>query len=129
MNNIDTNLYDIVLDEVLYLIERAENKKHLNIPRIENLSDYSYAKDKVKRTKTYEKCFHLIAKKSFTEYVESLIANKRQAYLLVDANKLEAYADFYREETAMWQASINEYISYLRQGHIIDMLLGRNRED
>ena len=125
----DMQELDLLIEDILILVDRAEKKKHLNIQRIENLQDYRHAKVELKRTKIFEQCFHKASKTLFTEYLQSLFSNRRQPSLLIDANKLDSYAEFYREEALMWQVSIDEYLSYLSTGHAIDAFMGRDRED
>lgn len=125
----DIQKLDLLIEDILILVDRAEKKKHLNIQRIENMHDYRRAKAELKRTKIFERCFHKASMTLFDEYVQTLLTNKRQTSLLIDANKLDSYAEFYREEVFMWQASIDEYLSYLGTGHVIDAFLGRDRED
>ena len=125
----DMQELDLLIEDILILVDRAEKKKHLNIQRIENLQDYRQAKVELKRTKIFEQCFHKASKTLFNEYIQSLFLNKRQPSLLIDANKLDSYAEFYKEEALMWQVSIDEYLSYLGTGHAIDAFLGKDRED
>jgi len=125
----DMQELDLLVEDILILVDRAEKKKHLNIQRIENMYDYKHARTELKRTKIFVQCFHKASRTLFQEYIESLFKNKRQPSLLIDANKLDSYAEFYKEEALMWQVSIDEYLSYLNLGHAIDAFLGKDRED
>jgi len=127
MNKIE----DYLSDDVIELIMRAAEKRHLNMLRINNLTEYKEAKLSLKTTKLWAKCFYKVAKTLLQEYVDSLIAKpaKRDLTLLVDANKISDYADFYKEEADMIQKTIDEYLEYLQCGHVIDAFLGKERED
>ena len=123
------NLDDLLTEEVLELLYRAAQKKHLNMLRINSLKDYREAKLDQKKTKVWAKCFHKVSKVLFNRYLESLKTNNRNIELLIDANKLSDCADFYEEEAAMYQTIIEEYLIYLQSGHVIDAFLGKERED
>lgn len=127
MNKIE----DYLSDDVIELIMRAAEKRHLNMLRINNLTEYKEAKLSLKTTKLWARCFCKVAKTLLQEYVDGLIAkpSKRDLILLVDANKMSDYADFYTEEAGMIQETIDDYLAYLQGGHVIDAFLGKDRED
>lgn len=126
MNN---DLIEVFTEEVLELIDRAAAKRHLNLQRIESLSDYSDTKLERKKILIYARTFKKVSKILLKKYTESLKLNKRDLGLLTDANALDAYSNFFFEEVDMYDNVINEYLNYLKQGHIIDAFLGKERED
>ena len=123
------NLDDLLTEEVLELLDRAAQKKHLNMLRINNLTDYKEAKLDQRKTKVWAKCFHKVSNMLFNRYLESVKTNNRNIELLIDANKLSDCADFYDEEAMMYQITIEDYLAYLQSGHVIDAFLGKERED
>lgn len=125
----NSDIMDLLTEELLELVERAEAKRHLNLQRIESLRDYSDAKTERKKTKIYADCFKKVSVNLLEKYTEALKQNQRDLTLLTDANLLDEYAAFYREEVEMYDNIINEYYNYLKQGHIIDAFLGKERED
>lgn len=126
MNN---DIIDLLTEEALDLIDRATSKRHLNIQRIESLRDYSETKLERKKIYLYAKCFRKTSKILLNEYVKTLEFDKRDLSLLADANALDSYADFFFEEVNMYDNVLNEYTNYLKQGHVIDAFLGKERED
>ena len=125
----NSDITDLLTEELLELVERAEAKRHLNLQRIESLSDYSDAKLDRKKTLIYARTFKKVSKILLKKYTESLKLNKRDLSLLTDANALDTYSNFFFEEVSMYDNVINEYLNYLKQGHIIDAFLGKERED
>ena len=127
MNNIE----DYLSDDVIELIDRAAEKRHLNMLRINNLSNYNEAKLRLKETKIWAKCFRQVAHILFRDYTKELsaIPSRRDIVLLIDANKMSDYAAFYAEEANMIQATIDDYLNYLKNGNVIAAFLGKDRED
>ena len=101
------NLDDLLTEEVLELLDRAAQNRHLNMLRINNLTDYKETKLELKKTKIWVKCFRKVAKMLFNKYLKSIEENNRKLEYLIDANKLSKCADFYSEEVAMYQNNIS----------------------
>ena len=123
------NLNDLLNEEVLELLDRAAQNRHLNMLRINSLADYKETKLELKKTKIWVKCFRKVAKMMFNKYLNSIKENNRKLEYLIDANKLSKCVDFYSEEVEMYQNTIAEYLAYLQRGHVIDAFLGKERED
>ena len=120
---------DLLTEELLELVDRAEAKRHLNLQRIESLRDFNEAKAERKKTKVFADCFKKVSVILFQKYMGSLKQNQRDLTLLTDANVLDEYSNFYYAEVKMYDDIISDYYNYLKQGHIIDAFLGKERED
>lgn len=121
MNDLDTKQF------VFNIINQAQEGKFIKFQYIGSWKEFIYYLRQKQSTKLIIKALKISAKKLFTDYCRNVIAG------ISDVNKLLAYTkmldiiDFYKKDLDTLNQMLDDYDTYLGDGHFLYSLFGGER--
>ena len=111
------------------LVKKALTGKQSDFEFIRNYGMLSVARLYRRGVKRVAKVFSNLCKDIITEYSESILTDTQKVDLLLAYKQFEECRDYYLKEYAIAKDMISEYGTYVRSGHLLQMLFGGVRPD
>ena len=117
------------LDLAEQLIQRAKDGEHSSFEFIRSLEEYFAAKTIKKALKKITKSFEIPKSNLYNAYVKSVKEEEDDLNVILAFSELVRIVKFYEDEIWIVSDMIDEYVSYVHSGHIIDTLVGNYRKE
>lgn len=116
------------LDIFQSLRDRAAKGEHTSFEYIKNITEYFAAKQIDNALSSILSSFKKSYNRILKQYCKEVCTNKADLSLLLIMNELTQLHKFYSVERDIIQDMIDEYRTYLDQGHLLSALFGDQRE-
>jgi uncharacterized protein YeeX (DUF496 family) len=116
------------LDIFQALRDRAMKGEHTSFEYIKNIAEYFAAKQIDNALSSILSSFKKSYNRILKQYCKEVRTNKADLSLLLIMNELTQLHKFYSAERDIIQDMIDEYRTYLDQGHLLSALFGEQRE-
>ena len=110
------------------LIAFAKAGEHTQFQYLRNFRDYLFIKETKQSILELVNRLVLIADNLFNEYCVEVSQGSTSVEKLLTYKELDKLIDFYEEEYLITLDVLQEFEAYMKSGHILDMILFRERE-
>lgn len=111
------------------LIKRAKEGDHSNFEFIRSLEEYFAAKTIKKALKKVVKSFDTPKTNLYNAHIKSVKEGEDDLNVILAFSELVQVVKFYEDEIGIISDMIDEYVTYVHSGHILDTLIGNYRKE
>lgn len=111
------------------LIQRAKEGDHSKFEFIRSLEEYFAAKMIKKALKKVVKSFSTPRNNLYIAYIKDIEEGTNDLNVILAFSELEQVIKFYNDEIGIISDMVDEYVTYVHSGHILDTIIGNYRKE